>query len=88
MTSQRTRRYFVLHDIEGRILALAPVGTVQSANGVKLGWRPVPGLQQMLTEIDLTPEMMKLDVREVLGSFRVQVDSRNGKAQLKRHTAS
>ena len=87
MRASRKQRCHVVHDREGRILALAPVGAVEIRNGVQVGWRPVAGLHQFVTEIDLTPEQARVAPYELLEKFQIHIDSKKGTARLQRKAA-
>ncbi len=76
------RRYFVVHDRGGRILALGPFEAPEAQGGVAIGWRPVPMRGQLVNEVELTEEHLQLGPQEVLERFRVHVDRRKGVARL------
>lgn len=87
MKAPRTQRYHIVHDRDGRILALAPAGAVEVRSGVQVGWRPVAGLHQLVTEIDLSPEHARVGPSELLKKFEVRTDAKTGKARLQRRAA-
>lgn len=76
-------RCYVVHDRAGHILAIAPSTTVRVRDGVNLGWRPVPGHKQLVTEIHLDDEQVKLPLHELL-DFKLKIDARSGIPCLQR----
>ena len=82
--SEPARRYHVVADRAGRILALLPARATRVGGGVELGWRPVAGARQVVAEIDLTDEHTGLSPQEMIEAFALHVDRKTGRARLKR----
>ena len=81
--SERRRRFYVVHDERGRILCLAPVAVNQANERVSLGYRPVPGPGQRVTELELPDEHASLLPQELL-QLEVAVDPKTRKFYLRR----
>lgn len=64
--SHELRRIYVVHDEQGRILALAPIVEEQVNERVRIGYRPVPSPHQKVTEVELTDERAGLAAHELL----------------------
>jgi hypothetical protein len=77
-------RYHVVSDAKGRILALVPARAARMAGGVELGWRPVAGRGQRVSEVELTKEHAALAPQDLLAGYSVKVDRKTGRAQLAR----
>jgi hypothetical protein len=75
-----TRRCYVVHARDGRILAIAPVEPPASAEGVRLGWRPVAGPDQLIAEIELPDDLATLSLSELLDGFEVDLSAAGGPA--------
>lgn len=69
---RRSPRHYVLHDDQGRILALAPAEPVRQPGGAQLDWRPLPGPGQHLAEVQLDGDLADLGLNEILASFHVE----------------
>ena len=69
------RRHYVVHDRQGRILALAPVTAPPLAGEVRTDWRPMPVAGQRVVEIDLEPAQLALGLDVVIVTFRVDTGS-------------
>jgi hypothetical protein len=76
-------RCYIVHDRAGHILAVAPSTTVRVREGVNLGWRPIAGRNQVVTEIQLDNEQVKLPLHELL-DFKLKIDARSGVPCLQR----
>ena len=82
------KRYQIVHDAEGRILALMPASALATRDGVQVGWRPVAGINQFVVEVTLTAIHARLPSHELLEAYRVRLDANSGKATLLRRTVS
>jgi hypothetical protein len=80
--------YYVLHDNEGRILALVPNAAVSAGHGVQVGWRPVPGVNQFVAEVRLTATYARMAPHELIEQCAVRLDRKNGAATLHRRTVA
>ncbi len=78
-----SRRCYLLHNEEGRILAIAPIATVRTNDGVECGFRPVPKAHQTLAEVNLEGEHAELSLADLL-QFEVVIDAKTGRPSLKR----
>jgi hypothetical protein len=67
-----SRGCHVVHDEEGRILALALAAAQDHVDSVRLTSRPIPGPGQSVTEIDLEHEHDGLGLHEKLEHFVVE----------------
>jgi hypothetical protein len=83
MNDQSQARFFVVHDEQGRILAVAPVALQHVSERVRLGCRPVPGPGQKIVELVLEHEHASLLPHELL-EFEVALHPQTGKPQLRR----
>ena len=83
MNEQSQRRFYGVHDEQGRILAVAPVALQQVSERVRLGCRPLPGPGQKLAELELGHELASLCPHELL-EFEVAFHPQTGKPQLRR----
>jgi hypothetical protein len=79
--------YHIVHDGEGRILAMIPAGAVRTSGDLELGWRPVPGINQFVTDVRLTPAHAGMGPRALIDEFVVQPDGNRGTGRLRRRTA-
>jgi hypothetical protein len=82
------KRYHIVHDAEGRILALIPAAAPATREGIQAGWRPVAGLNQFVVEVTLTATHARMPSHELLEAYRVRLDAKSGKAALVRRTVS
>ena len=78
--------YYMVHDSEGRILALVPAAAVAARNGVQVGWRPVAGINQFVAEVQLTAAYARMTPQELIEQCVVRLDTKNGTATLHRRT--
>ena len=83
MNNPPPRRFYVVHDEQGRILGLVPVAPQPVNERVRLGYRVLAGPGQKVTEIELAAEHASLRPHELL-EFEVAVDPQTGKSQLRR----
>ena len=80
--------YYVVHDNEGRILALVPKAAVAAKHGVQVGWRPVAGINQFVAEVQLTATYARMTPHELIEQCAVRLDAKNGTATLHRRTVA
>jgi hypothetical protein len=80
--------YYVLHDNEGRILALVPKAADSAGHGLQLGWRPVPGVNQFVAEVRLTAAYARMAPHELIEQCAVRLDRKHGAATLHRRTGA
>jgi hypothetical protein len=83
MNEQSQPRFYVVHDEQGRILAIAPVALQQVSERVRLGCRPLPGPGQKVVELVLDHEHASLRPHELL-EFEVALHPQTGNPQLRR----
>ncbi len=76
--------YHVVYDREGRILALVPVALTVMSDGVQVGWRPVAGLNQFVTEVQLTAAQARVAPQELIDQFQVRFEHTQQNATLHR----
>ena len=81
--NDKPRRFYVVHDEQGRILGLAPIALEQANERVRLGYRPVPNPDQKVTELELTGQQAGLAPHELL-SLEVAIDPRTKQPHLRR----
>ena len=81
-------RYHVVSNRAGRILALGPAHAARTADGAELGWRFVAGPGQLVAEVDLTEEHVRVDAHELIEAFTVHTDRKTGRALLKRRATA
>jgi hypothetical protein len=81
--NDRLLRFYVVHDQRGRILGLAPILSEQVDQRFRLGYRPLPGPDERLTEVELTHEHSALAPHQLL-EFEVAFDSQTGRPRLRR----
>lgn len=80
------KRYHILHDGEGRILALMPAAATTTRDGVQVGWRPLAGINQFVAEVILSATHARMSSQELLDEYRVRLDANAGKATLLRRS--
>lgn len=80
------RCYYIVHDSEGRILALVPTAAVEARNGVQVGWRLVAGLNQFVAEVQLTAAYARMTPQELIEQCLIRLDTKKGIATLYRRT--
>jgi hypothetical protein len=78
--------YHIVHDGEGRILAMVPAGAVETSGGLQLGWRPLPAINQFVTDVRLTPALARIAPREILDEFVVRSGGNRGTGRLRRRS--
>ncbi len=78
--------YYVVHDSEGRILALVPKAAVAARHGVQVGWRPVAGINQFIADVQLTAAYARMTPHELIEQCAIRLDTKNGAATLHRRT--
>jgi len=81
--NSRQRRFYVVHDEHGRILGLAPVMSEEANEQFRLGYRPLPGPSERVTELELTEEHSALAPHELL-ELEVAMDPQTGTPYLRR----
>jgi hypothetical protein len=77
-----SRRCYVIHRRDGRLLALAPVQPLRHESGAEIGWLPVPERGQILSEVELTAEQVRMGPAALLEGFRIRSGKRKGEACL------
>ncbi len=82
--SKNSTRYFVVHSPDGRILAAAPMDAATTKSGAQLRWRPLPGPNHVVSEIELAEEHVALIKNRAL--LELYVDSSSGAPQLRRRS--
>ena len=60
------------------LLALAPAQPVRHESGAEIGLRPVPARGQILTEVELTAEQVRMGPAALLEGFRIRIGRRKG----------
>ena len=80
------KRYHIVHDHEGRILALVPADTLATRDGVQVGWRPVAGINQFVAEVELTAAHARMTPQALIEQFLVRIDKKKGSAVLRHRT--
>ncbi len=78
------KRYHIVHDSEGRILAMMPVVATELKGGIQVGWRPVAGADQFVAEVQLTATHARMNPQELLDHCLVRLDAKAGTATLRR----
>lgn len=79
-------RYYILHDSEGRILAVVPAAGVEMKDGIQVGWRPVAGVNQFVAEVELAAAHARVAPQELIAEFRVHLNAKNGGTRIRRRT--
>jgi hypothetical protein len=85
--NSRQRRFYVVHDEHGRILGLAPMASEEANQRFRLGYRPVPGPNERVTELELTHEHSALAPHELL-ELEVALDPQTGTPYLRRRAGA
>ncbi|MDR4480824.1 MAG: hypothetical protein R3B37_13905 [Nitrospira sp.] len=80
------KRYHIVHDSEGRILAMMPVVAAELKDGIRMGWRPLAGAGQFVAEVQLTATHARMNLQELLDHFLVRLDAKAGTVTLRRRT--
>ena len=83
MSNPSPRRFYIVHDERGRILGLAPVAMRETRGRFRLGYRPLPGPGQKVTELELPDEHASFLPHELL-DFEVAIHPDTGKPHLRR----
>lgn len=83
-----SKKYYVVHDSDGHILALAPVKIVEPNEDIHLSWQPFCDLKQFVTEVELTGDQAFLPLHELIKAFHVHIDSQTHVVTLQRHSES
>jgi hypothetical protein len=78
------KRYHIVHDCEGRILALVPAAMMVMRDGIQVGWRPVAGINQFIAQVQLTAAHARMTPHELIEQCLVRVDGKKGTASLLR----
>ena len=76
--------YYIVHDREGRILALMPAAAAETKDGVQVGWRPLAGVNQFVAEVQLTAAHARLPPQEFIEQYLVRLNAKAGVATLHR----
>ena len=74
--SMMKNRYHIVHDSEGRILALVPAAAFAMRDGIQVGWRPVAGINQFVAEVQLTAAHARMTPQELIEQFQVRIDAK------------
>ena len=85
MNAMKTR-YHIVHDNEGRILALVPAAAIAMRGGIQVGWRPVAGVNQFVAEVELAAAHARVAPQELIAEFRVHLNAKNGGTRIRRRT--
>jgi hypothetical protein len=77
------RRYYIVHNGRGKLLALAPVEVERQSDELQLGWRPVETEIQFVTEIELDGPQLERLSRD-LEKSELRFDEKTGKPYVHR----